>query len=29
VPQTGHWHVVVDLGGFAGSLRASVEVMAA
>lgn len=29
VPSTGHWHVVVDLGGFGGSIRASVSVIAA
>jgi len=22
-PHSGHWHVVVDLGGYAGSVRAS------
>jgi hypothetical protein len=27
VPHGGHWHVVVDLGGFAGSVRASVQVV--
>ena len=24
-PHPGHWHVVVDLGGFAGTVRASVR----
>jgi len=27
VPRTGHWHVVVDLGGGAGQVRASVSVL--
>lgn len=26
-PSAGHWHVVVDLGGFAGSVRASARVL--
>lgn len=26
-PQRGRWHVVVDLGGFAGRVRAGVRVM--
>jgi hypothetical protein len=29
VPSTQRWHVVVDLGGAAGSVRAAVRVMAA
>ena len=24
-PQRGHWHVVIDMGGARGSVRASVE----
>ncbi len=24
-PRTGHWHLVIDLGGYAGSVRASVQ----
>lgn len=24
-PSQGHWHVVIDLGGYAGTVRASVE----
>jgi hypothetical protein len=28
VPATGRWHVVVDLGGFAGAVRASISVIA-
>lgn len=28
VPWDAHWHVVVDLGGFVGSVNASVEVIA-
>ena len=27
IPRTGHWYVVVDLGGFAGSVRSSVRVI--
>lgn len=26
-PQAGHWHLVVDLGGNAGSVRASVRIL--
>lgn len=26
-PHAGHWHVVVDLGGYAGTVRASVRVI--
>lgn len=26
-PHYGHWHVVVDLGGFAGSVRAGIRVI--
>lgn len=29
VPEGGHWHVVVDLGGYAGSVRAAVSVVSA
>lgn len=29
VPRAGHWHVVVDLGGAAGRVEASVNVLAA
>ena len=25
-PNTGHWHVVIDLGGYAGTVRAGVVV---
>ncbi len=25
-PHSGHWHVVIDLGGYAGSVRAAVNV---
>lgn len=28
-PYAGHWHVVIDLGGFAGTVRASVAVVSA
>lgn len=28
-PHPGRWHVVVDLGGYAGSVRASVRVLRA
>jgi len=27
VPRRGHWHVVVDLGGYTGTVRASVSVI--
>ena len=26
-PYAGHWHVVIDLGGYAGTVRASARVM--
>ena len=26
-PHTGHWHVVVDLGGYAGTIKASASVV--
>jgi hypothetical protein len=26
-PCHGHWHVVIDLGGYTGSVRASVRVL--
>jgi hypothetical protein len=26
-PHTGHWHVVIDLGGHAGSVRAGIRVV--
>lgn len=26
-PHAGHWHVVIDLGGFPGTVRASVNVL--
>lgn len=26
-PHSGHWHVVIDLGGYAGSVSASVDVV--
>ena len=26
-PRAGHWHVVVDLGGYAGTVRASASVL--
>lgn len=25
-PHSGHWHVVIDLGGYSGTVRASVRV---
>lgn len=28
-PHSGHWHVVVDLGGYAGTVHASVRVIKA
>lgn len=27
VPHDGHWHVVIDLGGYGGSVRSSVRVL--
>jgi len=27
VPSSGHWHVVVDLGGYAGRVKAGVRVI--
>jgi hypothetical protein len=27
VPHSGYWHIVIDLGGFAGSLRSAVQVL--
>jgi hypothetical protein len=27
VPNAGHWHVAVDLGGYGGSIRAGVRVL--
>jgi hypothetical protein len=26
-PRSGHWHVVVDLGGYARSVRASISLL--
>ena len=26
-PHPGHWHLVVDLGGYAGTVRASVQML--
>lgn len=26
-PNSGHWHLVIDTGGYAGTIRASVEVV--
>ncbi len=26
-PRAGHWHLVVDVGGYAGTVRASVKVI--
>jgi hypothetical protein len=28
IPRAGHWHVAVDLGGYAGSVRAGIRVLA-
>jgi hypothetical protein len=28
IPHDGQWHVTVDLGGFAGTVRSSIEVYA-
>lgn len=27
VPHAGHWHVAIDLGGYAGSVRPGVRVL--
>lgn len=27
VPNAGHWHVAIDLGGYGGSVQASVQVI--
>ena len=27
VPNSGHWHLAIDLGGYAGSVRAGVKVL--
>jgi hypothetical protein len=27
VPNAGHWHVAIDLGGYRGSVRSSVRVL--
>lgn len=27
VPRAGHWHITIDLGGYAGSVRSSVQVL--
>lgn len=27
VPQSGHWHVAVDLGGYPGSVRVGIRVL--
>ena len=27
IPRAGHWHVAIDLGGYAGSVRAGVRVL--
>lgn len=27
VPRSGHWHIAVDLGGYAGRVRAGVRVL--
>ena len=29
IPHSGHWHVAIDLGGFVGSVRSSVEILPA
>lgn len=26
-PSIGHWHIVIDLGGYSGTVRASVRVL--
>lgn len=27
IPQTGHWHVAIDMGGYRGSVRSSIRVL--
>ena len=27
IPHQGHWHVVVDLGGYAGSVKAGIRLL--
>jgi hypothetical protein len=27
VPRSGHWYVAIDLGGYSGTIRSSVEVL--
>ncbi len=27
VPSAGHWHVVIDLGGYAGQIRSAIRVL--
>ena len=27
IPSAGHWHVAVDLGGYAGQVRSSAQVL--
>jgi hypothetical protein len=27
IPGSGHWHLVLDLGGYAGQIRSSVQVL--
>ncbi|EML0287789.1 DUF1883 domain-containing protein [Vibrio parahaemolyticus] len=27
IPRTGYWHVVIDLGGYGGSVRSAVRVV--
>lgn len=27
VPHAGHWHLVIDLGGYAGRVRSSVRIL--
>ncbi len=29
IPTAGHWHVVVDLGGHAGTVRAGIQILKA
>lgn len=26
-PHSGHWHLVIDLGGYAGTVKASVKII--
>ena len=29
IPRNGHWHVALDLGGYAGTIRSSIDIIPA